>query len=169
MTVEAIINQLERNRNVFKTLLTGITQDQYFWRPHPDKWCLLEIVCHLFDEECEDFRARVKHALEKPSEELIPINPEGWVVEYDYVSKHYEERLNAFLSERDTSIVWLKSLNNVNWEQTIEHSKLGELSARLFLNNWLAHDYLHLRQIIRYQYQYLLQKSTISLEYAGNW
>ncbi|WP_345190456.1 DinB family protein [Algibacter agarivorans] len=169
MTVESIISQLERNRNVFETLLTGMKEDQYFWRPAPDTWCLLEIVCHLFDEEREDFRARVKHTLENPSEELIPINPEGWVVERDYVSKHYKETLKAFLSERDTSIIWLKSLNNKNWELAVKHSVLGDLSAKLFLNNWLAHDYLHLRQIIRYQYFYLKENSGTNLQYAGDW
>ena len=169
MTVESIISQLERNRTVFETLLKGVKEDQFLWRPHPEKWCLLEIVCHLFDEECDDFRARIKHALEKPSQEMTSINPEDWVVDRDYASKDYKERLEAFLSERDTSIIWLKSLNNVNWEQAIRHPEFGDMSARLFRNNWLAHDYLHIRQIIRYQYFYLKENSGVSLQYAGNW
>lgn len=139
------------------------------WRSSPGKWCLLEIVCHLFDEECEDFRVRVKHTLEKPSEPLTPFDPVAWVIERDYISKNYEDRLEAFLAERMTSVKWLKSLTSVNWEQGIVHPKLGKLSAELFLTNWLAHDYLHIRQIIKYQYNYLKEQTNVDLNYAGDW
>ncbi|GAA4895447.1 DinB family protein [Flaviramulus aquimarinus] len=169
MELKAIIQQLENNQKVFQNLLSNKTESQYLWRPKPKKWCLLEIVCHLLDEECEDFRTRVKHALETPSKALTPINPEGWVVERVYISKNYEETLKAFLLERDTSIKWLKSLNNKNWKHAVKHPELGELSAKLFLTNWLAHDYLHIRQILRYQYGYLKGKSGTSLLYAGDW
>ena len=66
MNPKAIILQLAVNRDVFKPLLSGKTDGEYLWRPEPGKWTLLEIVCHLLDEEREDFRARVKHTLEHP-------------------------------------------------------------------------------------------------------
>ena len=43
------------------------------------------------------------------------------------------------------------------------------MSAKLFLTNWLDHDYLHIRQIIRYQYQCLKEQTHIDLQYAENW
>jgi hypothetical protein len=43
------------------------------------------------------------------------------------------------------------------------------MSARLFLHNWLAHDYLHIRQINRLKFAYLKAHSDISLDYAGAW
>jgi hypothetical protein len=46
---------------------------------------------------------------------------------------------------------------------------LGRLSAGTFLSNWLAHDYLHIRQIIRLKYQYLQRQTRESLDYAGAW
>ena len=65
-----IINELSKNRNVFKELLSGLTAEMYLWMPNPGKWCLLEIVCHLYDIEREDFRARTKHVLETPAAPL---------------------------------------------------------------------------------------------------
>ena len=59
MGLKDIIQQLENNQKVFQNLLTNKTKDLYLWRPKPEKWCLLEIVCHLLDEEKDDFRARV--------------------------------------------------------------------------------------------------------------
>ena len=48
-----VISELSRNREVFKELLSGLQEDVYLWKPMPNKWCLLEVVCHLFDEERE--------------------------------------------------------------------------------------------------------------------
>ena len=75
-----IIQELSRNRNVFESLLSGIEEEEYLWRPMHEKWCLLEIVCHLYDEEREDFRRRTRLVLENPTEPLPPIDPVGWVL-----------------------------------------------------------------------------------------
>ena len=82
---------------------------------------------------------------------------------------HYKAMLESFITERTQSISWLKSLEHVNWNNSFEHSKLGTLTAKHFLANWLAHDYLHIRQIIRLKFNYLKQISNQSLDYAGNW
>ncbi len=169
MGLKDIITQLEHNKKVFENLLKDITDYQYNWRPKPEKWCLLEIVCHLLDEEIYDFRARVKHTLEYPEKDLIPIDPEGWVTTRNYISKDYDNTLKLFLAERQNSIAWLQQLGDVNWNNELKHPELGNLSAELFLRNWLAHDYLHIRQILRYKFELLKSSSKIDLNYAGDW
>ena len=169
MTTEAIIDQLHKNREAFKALLSGKTAEEYTWRPEPGKWNLLEIVCHLVDEECEDFRARVQHTLENPDAAMKPVTPIPWVSERNYAAQNYNQMLHSFLSERSQSVAWLNTLHNVNWDSAYQHRKLGPMSARLFLVNWLAHDHLHIRQIIRYNYHYLKEKTAIDLQYAGSW
>ena len=169
MKVDEIIEKLENHKNVFETLLNNKSESEYLWRPEPNKWCLLEIVCHLFDEEREDFGARVRHCLENPQKNLLPINPETWVSERDYINKNYKDCLNNFLSQRSQSVSYLKNQINANWDNSTTHHVLGQMSAKLFLTNWLAHDCLHIRQIIRYQYFYLKEKTNTNLQYAGNW
>lgn len=169
MSFEDIFSQLENNKVIFENLLKNIPDYQHNWRPNPEKWSLSEIVCHLLDEEILDFRARVKHALEYPEKELVPIDPEGWVKTHKYADKDYNETLNLFLEERNNSITWLKQLKDVDWTNSIKHPHLGNLSAELFLRNWLAHDYLHIRQILRYRFQLLKSSSKIDLSYAGGW
>ncbi|GAB1856807.1 DinB family protein [Flavobacteriaceae bacterium MHTCC 0001] len=170
MGVNDVIIQLGQNKAVFEQLLEGVSKADYLWRPKPEKWCLLEIVCHLLDEEIYDFKARVKHALEYPQKELVPIDPEGWVVSRGYISKNYNDTLLQFLNEREASITWLKEQQyHAKWSNALHHPELEVLSAELFLRNWLVHDYLHLRQILRYKFALLQQSSTIDLSYAGNW
>ncbi len=139
MNQTAIINALARNRQVFKHLLSDLPKETYMWKPSADKWCLLEIVCHLYDEEREDFRARVKHVLETPEKSFPPFDPIGMVKTRNYIKQNYHEMVVNFLSERTLSV------------------------------DWLAHDYLHIRQITRLKYQFLQSQSGEDLSYAGAW
>ena len=45
---------------------------------------------------------------------MIPINLEGWVLEREYASENYEQKLEQFLSERQISINWLNSKGDAN-------------------------------------------------------
>lgn len=169
MNYTKIINGLSENQTVFKSLLIDLTEETYVWKPNPEKWCVLEIVCHLYDEEREDFRARVKHTLETPTGPLPPIDPQGWVKTRNYMQQNYSDTLNDFLKEREQSIKWLQGLQNPKWDNAYEHPKFGKMTAKMFLSNWLAHDYLHMRQIIKLKFDYLKQLTGEDLSYAGNW
>ncbi|MBN8568262.1 MAG: DinB family protein [Ignavibacteria bacterium] len=169
MNVNHIIAELEKNKSVFKNLLENLPDEFYQWRESENKWNLLEVVCHLYDEERDDFRARVKSVLANPLEDLLPIDPTGWVTSRNYAGQNYVTKLNDFLIERDYSIAWLKHLKSPEWGNSYSHPKLGPLTAKMFLVNWLAHDYLHIRQIIRIKYEYLKKTSGEILLYAGDW
>jgi hypothetical protein len=164
-----ITQELSRNKDVFKGLLSGMTAEAYLWKPGPDKWCLLEIICHLYDEEREDFRARTAHVLETPSNPLPPIDPLGWVQERAYIEQNYADILKAFLKEREKSVEWLQSLQSPKWDNAYVHPKFGAMTAKLFLSNWLAHDYIHIRQILKVKFEYLKRLTAEELSYAGNW
>lgn len=169
MHAELIINELARNKFAFQGLLSGIDKEAYKWKQGPDKWCLLEIICHLYDEEREDFRARVLSVLRNPENPLTPFDPLVWVKERNYLGQNYDEVLNKFIEEREESVRLLRSLKKPSWGNAYEHPKLGKMTALLFLTNWLAHDYLHIRQINRLKYDFLKDGSDVPLNYAGNW
>ena len=164
-----ITKQLQKNRLVFKSLLEDVKPDFITWRPNPDKWCLLEIICHLYDEERYDFRYRTQWVLEKPNELPPPFNPLDWVTDHNYMQQDYNLMLKQFLNERDNSIVWLNKLKNPNWSNAYNHNKFGKVTAKHYLDNWLAHDYLHIRQVVKQKFNYLNSQTNENLEYAGIW
>jgi len=164
-----IIQSLDRNKNVFKELLKGVPRTEFLWKQEPDKWSLLEIVCHIRDEEVEDFRTRVQCVLENPTLPPPPIDPVAWVKERKYIEQDYDSVLNRFIDEREHSVEWLRNLKDPKWDNSYLHPKLGPMSARLFLSNWLAHDLLHIRQIVKLRFDYLKHLSSEDLSYAGNW
>lgn len=169
MNILHVIQELSRNKVVFHSLFDKMYDQVFLWKPAPDKWCLLEILCHLHDEEREDFRTRLRHTLENPDAPMKRIDPAGWVLKRKYIEQDYPEVLNKFMNERDESIKWLNQLKDVPWNNIYHHPDLGDISAEMFLTNWLAHDYLHIRQISRTKYQYLKYISGHQLSYAGEW
>lgn len=164
-----IIEQLALNRLVFDALFTTGSKNDILFRPAPAKWNLLEILCHLVDEETDDFRALVHHVLERPDEPLPPIDPMGWVSSRNYHQQDYEKKLESFLKERHTSVRWLQSLTEPKWDNAYAHPKFGPMTAKMFLCNWLAHDLHHIRQINALQHAYLVHTSGETLRYAGEW
>lgn len=165
----ALIKDLHANQQVFKELLSNLDSDLYLWRPQPDKWNLLDIVCHLVDEEREDFRYRLKHVLETPELQMPSIDPVSWVTVRKYQEQDYNQSIGRFMTERTASIDWLNSLSNPAWDRFYSHPTLGNLSASMFLHNWVAHDFLHTRQVLHNKYHYLSSSSSEPLNYAGNW
>jgi len=164
-----IIKNLGNNADTFQALLYSAISEEYYFKPDENSWCMLEVLCHLIDEEVEDFRTRVRVVLESPTEPLPKINPGGWVTERNYIGRDFGVMAQKFMEERKNSIKWLNSLKSPDWQSTHIHPKLGPVTASYFLENWLAHDYLHIRQITRLRYQYLQKLSGNTMKYAGNW
>jgi hypothetical protein len=168
MNPSDIIGALESNMDVFGQLLAVPVALQK-WRPPKGSWSLLEIICHLRDEECEDFRARTKLALYPGKGSLVPIHPVKWVKDRHYMEQSFPEVLENFLMERERSVAWLRSLQQPDWTSSYLHTELGPMTALGMLANWLAHDYHHIRQINAVKYSFLKKQTETDLRYAGKW
>ena len=169
ITLDSCLTRLSSSAETIASLARTVSDVQARWKPSPEEWSVLEVICHLYDEEREDFRTRVDFTLHKPDADWPPINPAGWVTERGYNQRNPAASLEAFLSERRKSLEWLRSLQNPNWEATHTHPR-GSMRAGDVLAAWVAHDYLHIRQLNQLHWQYLSQDvAPLSLEYAGGW
>ena len=169
ITLESCLTRLSSSAETIASLARTVSDVQARWKPSPEEWSVLEVICHLYDEEREDFRTRVDFTLHKPDADWPPINPVGWVTERGYNQRDPAASLEAFLSERRKSLEWLRSLQNPNWESTHTNPR-GSMRAGDVLAAWVAHDHLHIRQLNQLHWQYLSQDvAPVSLEYAGGW
>ena len=151
-------------------MLRGVGAEDARWRPPERAWSILEIVTHLADEETEDFRRRLKLTLCDPNEPWPAIDPEAWAIERRYNEGDLSEALERYISERRTSVAWLRSLDRPVWSQTHEHPRLGSQRAGDILAAWAAHDALHLRQIAKRMYQMIQREAgEYTTNYAGRW
>jgi hypothetical protein len=169
MNLGYFIDRFSKNRDVFRALLSGVDATQAKWKPAADKWSMIEVVNHLYDEEREDFRQRLELVLRDPQTPFPAIDPRGWVTSRNYSSRDLEESLQNFLNEREQSLAWLRQLSNPNWENTNEGAN-GLLSGGDLLASWLAHDFLHIRQLTRLHWQYVGAISEpFKTKYGGPW
>ncbi len=70
--------------------------------------------------------------------------------------------------EKKNSVHWLKGLYSPNWK-TEDHYPFGKtMPAEKILVNWLAHDYLHIRQLNSLNWSYLSKITpSVALKYEG--
>ncbi len=169
MNVEHLTARLAESAAAVRAVVAGITEEQARWKPDPESWSLLEVVNHLGDEEREDFRRRIDYTLHRPGETWPPIDPAGWVTARQYNERELEGSLAAFWSAREESLAWLRTLASPDWEATYA-APWGEISAADLLASWVAHDLLHLRQLV--ELRWLLTTAELApcnVEYAGAW
>jgi DinB superfamily len=169
MDFKALYQELENSTEMIRALLSGITQEEAQVRPNAESWSILEVVCHLYDEEREDFREHVDFILHRQHEEWHQIDPQSWVTERKYNEQEFAEMQDKFFAERKQSLDWLMEFSNSDWETTYT-SQYGTTSAGEMLACWVAHDNLHIRQLVelrRVKIENITQPYNI--EYAGDW
>jgi hypothetical protein len=170
MDHHALVHRLEADVVAFRALLSGVEAAQACRKPDPERWSILEVVNHLYDEEREDFRTRLDLTLHRPADPWPGIDPAGWVVARRYAERDFPSSVEAFLGERELSLQWLRGLADPAWEQIHTHPVFGALRAGDLLASWVAHDLLHLRQLIRLHYDHAMALSSpFSGGYAGDW
>jgi hypothetical protein len=170
MEIAPFRDRLEQNASRIQALVAGVTQAEARWKPSDTSWSLLEVMHHLFDEEREDFRQRLDYLINRPGETFPPIDPQGWVVSRNYNLKDWNLTVQAFLAERGKSAAWLDSLGTPDWNRAYPDPKLRGLSVGDLLTSWLAHDFLHMRQIVKIHFLAGERLgSPYTTAYAGTW
>src|SRR5215510_3504960 len=131
---------------VLDALLSGLDEAAARTRPAPDEWAPVEIVCHLRDEETEDFGARVR-VIAKRGKKFTPIDPERWAVDRKYLEDDGPGALAAFRERRSASLAFLDTLKPDGLTRAAPLGRTGALSGLDLLAAWVAHDRLHLAQL----------------------
>ena len=170
MLFETIYADLERGLDLIPALAGGFTLEQARRRPAPGSWSALEVICHLYDEEREDFREHLDMILNRPNDQWHSIDPEGWVTARKYNERDLQDMLGQFADERRQSLAWLKGLSAPNWESKVVTPPGFEIRAGDMAASWAAHDNLHMRQLVelrRVRVEEII--APFDIRYAGDW
>jgi len=169
MEFKTLYQELENSTEMIRALLAGISVEEARIKPSKSTWSILEVTCHLYDEEREDFREHLDFILHCQHEQWHPIAPQAWVKLRKYNEQNFKTMKTKFFRERAKSQTWLKGLKNADWNITYV-SKFGSMRAGDMFASWIAHDNLHIRQLVelkRFQIEKLTQPYAI--KYAGEW
>ena len=170
MQFEKLRAELERNGETIQKLLAGITPEEARQKPAPDSWSMLEVICHLYDEEREDFRRRVELLLQRQGDNWPPIDPVGWVTARKYNEQDFDGVIAAWAAERQQSLAWLDNLSRPDWETKTMTPFGFEMAAGDMLASWVTHDTLHMRQLVELTHARVVKLTQpCDVRYAGDW
>jgi len=159
--------ELARLPNLLEGMVGDLDDATARARPAPGEWAAVEILCHLRDEEAEDFGARLRVVLDGRTE-FAPIDPEGWVEERRYREAAPREVLAQLRERRAASLELLASVAPERLVAAAPHRRLGELSGLDLLVAWVTHDRLHLRQLAGTLARlWAIRWAPLKAEYAG--
>lgn len=152
-------------------LLAGVSPEDALWRPDDKSWSILEVVCHLDDEESEDFRVRLESTLTDPARAWAPLDLDDVSAKRGYRERDLRKAVLSFAEKRAENLMWLRgALDGADWSRAYRHPKIGPVSSASLLASWAAHDALHLRQIAKRLYELANRDSGgAPTDYAGAW
>ena len=129
MELEFFANQMNNHAGSIHSLTLGISEEQARWKPEPQAWSILEVINHLYDEECADFRVRLDIILHHPAQPWPPINPAGWVTERLYNQRDLAQSRGQF-PERTPEIAGLAAGIGSARLAGLRHGALWEILRR---------------------------------------
>jgi hypothetical protein len=78
------ITRLEHTARAIQALVGSVTEEQAPWKPGTEDWSITEVICHLADEEVEDFRTHTDQLLYHTGDPWQAIDPQAWVTQRKY-------------------------------------------------------------------------------------
>ena len=169
MKFAELYQELVNSTAIIRALIANVSQEDAQVKPAPEAWSMLEVICHLHDEEREDFREHLDFILHRQNEAWHNIDPQNWVASRKYNEQDFIEMQVKFFEERRKSMDWLIDQSDADWNTTYT-SEYGSVPAGEMFAAWVAHDNLHIRQLVelkRVQIERITQPYAIG--YAGDW
>jgi hypothetical protein len=169
MRFDTLYHELEYSTEMIRSLMMGISQEDSQIKPNTEAWSILEVICHLYDEEREDFREHLDFILHRQDQEWHQIDPQAWVIERKYNQQDLAQMTARFFEERRISLEWLKKHQDMDL-QTLHRSEYGDVPAGEMFASWIAHDNLHIRQLVELR-RLAIERMTApyAIGYAGDW
>ena len=169
MEFQSLYQELVNSTEMIRALIKDIGQEQAQAKPDAKSWSILEVICHLHDEEREDFREHLDFILHRQNEEWHVIDPQGWITERKYNEQNLSKMQEKFFAERKQSLEWLKTVSGADWDTTYT-SEYGSVSAGEMFSCWVAHDNLHIRQLVELRRAHIENiTKPHDIHYAGDW
>jgi DinB family protein len=147
-TLDEQLARMERTADDLAAAIAGATDGALVHRPDGRNWAVVEVLCHLRDIE-ESFVARMQIILAMDEPKFLPVEPDRWAVERQYLRNDAEEALVAFRKRREESLAFLRALKPAQWSRGGIHATRGRMTVTDFVGLMAWHDDNHLEQIKR--------------------
>ena len=142
------IERMRRTPDDLAAALKGVPETILAKRPAENAWAAKEVVCHLRDTE-ESFMGRFQTILANDEPKFLPIDPDAWARDRQYLRSDASEALASFRQRREETFKFLSALPPEQWERGGIHPTRGRMTVKDFVALMAWHDDNHLDQLKR--------------------
>jgi uncharacterized protein (TIGR03083 family) len=137
----ALVERLARQAEDVRRLTSGLDDTQLATRTIPEKWSLLELVCHMWRVQ-QVFAGRLQAMLAE-EEPVLPAYSPDKDAEFDRMAARPASEVRTdFLRDRDHFNARLKELSPAEWHRRGRHPAYPHYDVH-FLVEYLAHHEAH--------------------------
>ena len=117
-------------------------------QPDPYSWSLAEVMCHLRDVENEVHQVRFRALLAEENPFISGVSSDDWAETRKYCWQDGAAARDAFLTNRQNTLLLLQGLNEAEWNRIGTHAFFGPTTLLELVNLAVNHDQVHWQQII---------------------
>ena len=147
-TLDEQLARLARAADDLAAAIENASEATLARRPDGRNWAPVEVLCHVRDIE-ESFHARLQTIMAMDEPALLPVEPDRWAIERQYLRNAAAEALMAFRKRREESLAFLRALRPPQWARAGIHATRGRMTVADFVGLMAGHDDNHLDQIRR--------------------
>ena len=148
LTTEEVARLLESTGALLEGEVAALSEDDARWHPAPGEWCVNEVIGHMIESEKRGFFGRITRTLEQEGRFEEPWDQLAVARERSDCERTASSLLTEWMGIRRRSVEMVKGLRPDQISRTCRHGKVGELSVRDLLHEWVHHDRNHTRQLL---------------------
>jgi len=148
MSVEEKLARLAEGPDRLAAAVDGQPEAILVRRPDAKSWAAKEVVCHLRDAE-ELFMGRFQAIAAMDEPRFLPVDPDRWADERQYLRNDAVEALRAFRKRRAESLALIRGLTPGAWQRGGVHPTRGRMTVGDVVSLMVWHDANHLAQLER--------------------
>ena len=142
------LKRLERTADELAAAIRGQSDAVLSRRPDAKNWAAKEVLCHLRDTE-ELFMTRFVQVQAMDDPKFLPVTPDRWAEERQYLRNDAAAALAAFGKRREESLAFVRALTPEQAKRGGLHPARGRMTADDFVTLMAWHDDNHLDQLTR--------------------
>ena len=106
------IGHLAATPEIMQALLTGISPEQAYWKPKPDRYSIAELLEHLSHVEAHCFRVRFDESLAQDDPAVEPYDQNAFYAQGAYSDRDAEESMAHWEEQRENNLEFLRGLES---------------------------------------------------------
>ncbi|WP_221567776.1 DinB family protein [Alkalihalobacillus sp. TS-13] len=152
--MKELIEAYAEGYDLLQKALEGLTEEEFRYKPAPEKWSIHQIIIHIADSELVSTQ-RIKKVLAEEEPILFSVDQDAWAVELGYDTLDRDQYLHLFGLLRTSMLPILNSLSPEQVQRVGVYSDAGKFTIKQLLEYRVQHVKGHLSQIehVRKAYQ----------------